>query len=472
MYHAITINISRFLFFLLFFFLLLLSFSKGITVAAEETNSDTVETTSYYNDPYYKRQWWVSAMNLEAAWKQQLLYTTTPVIVAVIDTGVDYTHPDLEENIWRNSNEIKGNKIDDDNNGYIDDYYGWDFYNNDSSIYSSTYSGTKKSANNFDNDNHGTHVAGLIAASCNNGTGIAGIASNTNIYIMCLKVFGGVSGSGNTTNIIKAIKYAETMGAKIVNVSWNFNKNDKALFNTIKESNMLFVCSAGNEAINVDKKPSYPCCYDLDNVISVTSIDETGLFCSDFANYGANSIELAAPGKNIISTVIGGYQSLYGTSMSVPMVTGTAALAYSANPHLRAADLKEIILNSTNFNRSLITKTVTGGTIDAYKAVLNASSYTVKDDTLKPTIKTAVKRSSKSVKVTVKVTDKGGSKLRLIRYAYGKKNTSYFKNGQKGKSFLSKTLTFKKNHNITIYALDHAGNQTVKYVKCKLKKAN
>lgn len=431
----------------------------------------SAETTTEYNDTYYDKQWWVSNMNLPTAWKQSGLYTTKPVIIAVIDTGVYHKHKDLAGHIWTNQKEIPGNHKDDDKNGYVDDYYGWDFYNNDASLYSTIGTGSARRCDTFDNDNHGTHVAGLLAATANNQLGIAGVASNINIQIMCLKVFGGVNGSGSTSSLMKAIRYAEAQGASIVNASWNFNDTDTDLKTAIAESNMLFVCSAGNNSKNLDFAPSYPCCYSLNNVVSVTSIDENNNFCDSFANYGASSIHLAAPGKNIISTVIGGYETLYGTSMSTPMVTGTAALVYAANPALSAKDLKKILLASTNTNPNLATKTITGGQIDATKAVALASTYKPVKDKTKPAISCIITRYKKSVKCKVTVTDKGGSGLRLIRYAKGKRKISYFKKGQTGNPFFKKTLTFKKNCKITIYALDHQGNERVKTVTLKKKQS-
>lgn len=422
-----------------------------------------------YNDSYYEKQWWVSNMNLPTAWKQSHLYTTEPVVIAVIDTGVYYKHKDLQGHIWTNSDEIPGNHKDDDKNGYVDDYYGWDFFNRDASVYSSVGTGSSRQADAFDNDNHGTHIAGLLAATANNQQGIVGIASNVNVQIMCLKVFGGVNGSGTTSSLIEAICYAEANGACIVNASWNFDETDPELKQAIRESNMLFVCSAGNNAKNLDLSPSYPCCYSLGNVISVTSIDETNEFCHSFANYGASCIHLAAPGKNIISTVIGGYEVLYGTSMSTPMVTGTAALAYAANPQLSARDLKQILLKSINTNPQLSGKTITGGQIDSAKAVSIAAAYKPQIDKHKPSISCSVTRKKKSVKCKITVTDKGGSGLRLVRYAKGKKKASYFQFGKKGKMLSKKTLTFKKNCVITIYALDHQGNQQIKTVTLKKK---
>lgn len=421
------------------------------------------------NDPLLKHQWWLSPIYADKAWDYGICYTGYPVIVAVIDTGIYYKHEDLKDHIWENPGEISGNKKDDDHNGYVNDCHGWDFYNNDSSVYSSTGTGNGLRADTFDNDNHGTHVAGILAATANNNRGIAGIASNINLQIMPLKTFGGVSGSGSTKNIIKAIRYAENKGAKIVNVSWNFSKSDPELYQTIQESNMLFVCSAGNDGINVDKQKSYPCCYDLPNVVSVTSVDNTLTFCKEFANYGKKSIDLAAPGQDILSTVIGGYSTMYGTSMSTPIVTGAAALAYAANTKLRAADLKKVLRKSITKRTDLKSKTVTGGVINIDLAVQNARKYKVKKDNIKPKIKATITKNKNSVTCHIKASDSGGSHLRLVRYAVGKKKAAYFQKGKKGRKINNNKITFSRKTIITVYALDHAGNAVTKRMTLKPK---
>ncbi|WP_318506997.1 S8 family serine peptidase [Bacillus sp. T3] len=210
------------------------------------------------------------------------------VVVAVIDTGIDINHPDLKNKIWTNSNEIANNGIDDDYNGYIDDINGWDFYHYDNSVFDPQ-----------DFDDHGTHVAGTIAGEINNNIGISGIAPN--VKIMPLK-FIGPDGSGYTSDAIEAIQYATTMGVKISNSSWGSSEYDYALENAINNSNMLFVAAAGNEGMNNDYNPTFPASFNSPNIISVAAHDSNG-YLANFSNYGQYSVDIAAPGTSILSTV-------------------------------------------------------------------------------------------------------------------------------------------------------------------------
>lgn len=206
------------------------------------------------------------------------------VVVGVIDTGVNITHPDLINNIYTNPNEIPDNGIDDDQNGFIDDVNGWDFGNDDNTVFDLV-----------DGDEHGTHVAGTIAASLN-GIGVVGVAPK--VKIMPIKFL--VNGSGTTYDAIDAIYYAKQMGVKILNNSWGGGDYSQALYDAIEDCNALFVVAAGNDGINIDQAPSYPASYTCDNILSVASINNRGDL-SDFSNFGKNSVDLAAPGEVILS---------------------------------------------------------------------------------------------------------------------------------------------------------------------------
>lgn len=212
------------------------------------------------------------------------------VVVAVIDTGVDTSHPDLKDNIWTNPDEIL-NGEDTDGNGYIDDIHGWDFFNDDNTVFDYE-----------DGDYHGTHVAGTIAASLNN-IGIVGVAPK--VKIMPLK-FLGINQYGETvgtlSNVLKAIEYAKNKGVKIVNASWGNYEYSQILEDAIANSGMLFVAASGNENINTDEIPSYPANFDLSNIISIGAIDNRGNY-AEFSNYGVKSVHVAAPGVDILSTV-------------------------------------------------------------------------------------------------------------------------------------------------------------------------
>jgi subtilisin family serine protease len=214
--------------------------------------------------------------------------TQTELVVAVIDTGIDINHPELVNHIWVNPGETPNNGIDDDRNGFIDDVNGWDFYHNDNTVFDAT-----------DLDEHGTHVAGTIAASTDNNVGIAGIAPN--VKIMPLKFIGG-SGDGYTSDAILAIEYAMKMGVKVSNNSWGGGPFDPALYDAIKNSNSLFVAAAGNDALDNDLIPSYPDSFDLDNIISVAALNGYGEL-AEFSNYGKQSVDIAAPGDYILSSI-------------------------------------------------------------------------------------------------------------------------------------------------------------------------
>jgi subtilisin family serine protease len=276
------------------------------------------------------------------------------IALGVIDTGVDYTHPDLASEIWINPGEIADNGFDDDGNGFIDDIRGWDFVNNDNDP--------------MDDHGHGTHVAGTIGAAGNNGIGVSGV--NWYAKIAALK-FLNKQGSGTTSDAIKAIQYAVMMGFKITNNSWGGGGYSQALYDAIKAANEagdLFVAAAGNSSTNTDLSPSYPASYNLSNIISVAATDHKDQKGS-FSNYGAVSVDLGAPGVNILSTVpVGfcslcsttGYLSLNGTSMATPHVAGAAALLWTQKPLLTHGEVKQKIMASGDSLPSLAGITASG----------------------------------------------------------------------------------------------------------------
>ena len=243
---------------------------------------------------------------------------TGQTIVAVIDTGVDYNHPELRDNIWTNPGEIAGNGRDDDNNGYIDDIHGYDFANND--------------ANPMDDNGHGTHVSGTIGAVGNNSTGVAGV--NWHTSIMALK-FLDASGSGFLSTAISALDYAVANGARLSNNSWGGGGFDATLGLAIANAGAkghIFVAAAGNSFANNDLFPNYPSNYNYDNIVAVAATDNRDNLAG-FSNFGVTTVDIAAPGVNILSTVLnGGYATYSGTSMATPHVTGALSLYWDANP--------------------------------------------------------------------------------------------------------------------------------------------
>ena len=278
------------------------------------------------------------------------------VIVAVIDTGVDPTIPDLKNNIWVNEGEIPGNGIDDDNNGYVDDIHGYDFVNND--------------ADPTDDHGHGSHCAGTIGAEGNNEIGVAGVAWN--VRIMGLK-FLSASGSGTLDAAISSIDYATSMGAHIQSNSWGgggFSENLKDAIVRSNEAKAIFIAAAGNSNENNDSGAHYPSNYDVPNVVSVAAINNSGERAS-FSNYGLNTVHLGAPGRNIQSTIPGGYDAWSGTSMATPHVSGVAALVLSVDKGLSGVELKERLMNTVRPMAGMRGKTITGGVVNAYYAVTN-----------------------------------------------------------------------------------------------------
>jgi thermitase len=301
------------------------------------------------NDPEYPLQWGLRMVNAQDTWD----YTTGSdnVIIAVIDSGVDYNHPDLMENIWRNSKEIPNNGFDDEGNGYIDDYRGWNFILNNN--------------NPMDDNGHGTHCAGIIAARGNNNIGITGTLWNAKI--VPLKVNNGQN--VDTASKIKAIQYANSMNADIISCSFGSASSSSIERNLIENSQSLFICAAGNDGENDDLVPYYPACYDLDNIISVAATDPYDKLTS-FSNYGINTIHIGAPGENILSTLPDnryGFDS--GTSMATPFVTGVAGLIKSKHPELTNAEVKAAIINNVDIVVYLNGKITSGGRLNAYKAL-------------------------------------------------------------------------------------------------------
>jgi len=386
------------------------------------------------------------------------------VVVAIIDTGIDYLHPDLSKNMWLNENEISQDGIDNDNNGYIDDIFGWDFYNGDSSVCHYEYNEVLKLrlSSPEDRDDHGTHCAGTIAAVANNNIGIAGIASNVNVKLMSLKINGGDKGYGNIANAIEAIKYATRMGADICNLSWGSYQYNEALEQVMKESDMLFVAAAGNDGTNNNSDPIYPASYDLDNVISVTFSDSNGEL-PPLSNYGTTTVDLAAPGEDIYSTIVGSYASMSGSSMAAPHVSAIAAMLYSYDEYLYPSNIKEIILESIKPLESLEGFLLHPGIPSAYRALMSLESIQRDLDAPKITFQTIYNKGELIVPIYSE--DSGGSNIRAIKWLLGNKDLSDFERGMAGTSVSDNQVAFKKAGTYSFYVSDYAGNAIVEKYK-------
>ncbi len=296
------------------------------------------------NDPLFAEDQWAlnntgqtggtygDSIQAEAAWN--VTTGSKSVIVATLDSGVDYTDTDLAANIWTNPN-VSPTTGADPNDGFVDDIHGWNFVSNDNNV--------------MDDFWHGTHVAGIIGAVGNNGVGVTGV--NWNVQIIAVKMLDS-TGNGTTANAILALNYAVENGARIVNISWNGGAFSQAFETALQNAGtkgVLIVCAAGNDNANDDATTNYPPSYNLPNMIVVAATDDNNNMAS-FTNYSANTVNIAAPGVNILSTVPGnGYEYADGTSMATPMVSGAAALLLSADPSLSVAQLKARILGGATY---------------------------------------------------------------------------------------------------------------------------
>jgi subtilisin family serine protease len=341
------------------------------------------------NDTYFSQQWALlntgqfngtQGSDIKATYAWDINTGSRDVVIAILDTGMDYNHPDLIQNRWVNELETPDNGIDDDGNGKVDDRFGWDFttcarFNPVTGICSTPKAQDKDP---MDDNGHGTHVSGIIGASGNNGLAISGIMWN--VKLMPLKILNG-DGEGSIADEISAIDYAVMMKGRGINIvainaSFGGGAYSNAEYDAISRVNnagILFVTAAGNggeDGIgdNNDVTPSYPGNYNLSNIISVAATDQNDLLAS-FSNYGLNSVHVAAPGVHILSLMPQGLYYLSGTSMATPHVTGLVGLLYSQYPWFTPFQIKDTLTRYVDRLPSLSGKIRSGGRINAYKAI-------------------------------------------------------------------------------------------------------
>lgn len=322
------------------------------------------------NDEMFLRQWGLfnigqndgkAGADISAMRAWAVTTGSDQVVVAVLDSGVDYSHPDLANNIWSRPQIIKAYQDDDlTSNGPIDDVHGFNFVDDNEDP--------------MDDNGHGTHCAGIIGAEGDNGLGISGV--NWNVKIMPLR-FMDASGTGTTKDAIEAINYVidrkrAGVNVRIISASWGSTAKSRALEDVIRKAfddGILFVAAAGNSSSNNDQTPHYPSSYKLGNVVSVAALDRNDQLAS-FSNYGAKSVHVAAPGQEILSTWLEhGFAEKRGTSMATPFVSGIAALILAENPKMSVNDLRARLLKSVDVLPSLKGKVSSGGRINAAKAV-------------------------------------------------------------------------------------------------------
>ncbi|MBC7420291.1 MAG: S8 family serine peptidase [Bdellovibrio sp.] len=331
----------------------------------EQTDQVTNEPSALFNDPAIKQAWGLKKSDAGRAWA--VTQGSKNTIVAVIDTGIDVNHEDLKNNLWMNPGEsgldAKGhdkasNGIDDDGNGFIDDVNGWNFVANNNKL--------------DDNHGHGTHIAGIIGAEAGNQKGISGISPQ--VSLMALKYFDPkVPNTDNLRNTIAAIKYAIKMGAHIINYSGggtDYSQEEYDAVQLAEKKGILFVAAAGNEKSNSDQHHYYPADYKLKNIISVTAIDPTTEVLSS-SNYGVDTVDIAAPGQNILSCLPNNsYGLMTGTSQATAFVSGAAALVMShKGQYFQAEEIKNYVLSTGDTSSSLVAKTKTARQLNLFKSL-------------------------------------------------------------------------------------------------------
>lgn len=357
---------------------------RGNDAAATVALPTTLRATALPNDPMLSGgfQWGLNNTGIEggtagldlgvsAAWAATT--ARRQVVVAVIDTGVQTTHPDLVNRIWTNTDEIPGNGVDDDGNGYVDDVHGWDFRNRDNQVYDNAVA-----------DTHGTHVAGIIAAEHNNATGVAGVAPNA--VVMPLKFIGAGDEGGFNSDAAEAIHYAVDNGATVINGSFGGDVADPVLCDAVAwaaQQGVTFVAAAGNEGLAISGPNGvYPAACTEPTMITVGAVDRTGAMPA-YSNRSQTVVDVAGPGSKILSTTPDDYRYMTGTSMATPMVAGMVAVLKGENASLTPAAARQMVMSSVTPLAALSGQTVSGGMVSLSRA-LSAPAVSTPADTQAP----------------------------------------------------------------------------------------
>lgn len=357
------------------------SVDEALKMFRETGEIDAVQPNFYYrlnvtpNDPQYPLTGMYGLTKISAPTAWDLTTGSSTVVVADIDTGLRYTHEDISANAWTNSGEIPSNGIDDDLNGYVDDYYGYDFRYND--------------PDPLDENGHGTHTAGTIGAVGNNLVGVVGV--NWQVKLMAIKIYSAGGTDSTSAMLVNAYNYIRIMKQRGVNIrvtnnsygdcpeACGYDQATRDALEALGDAGVLNVFAAGNNGRNIDTgAPHYPGSYDLPTILTVASSTSTDAR-SSFSNWGTTSVDVAAPGSSILSTYNGSnasYATLSGTSMATPHVAGAAALLSAYNPNLSAASLKATLMNSSDPLAAWTTLVKSGGRLNVANALSNQTVCT------------------------------------------------------------------------------------------------